>query len=58
MSSFVVTPQEAVRSALIAVSRSRARVVPGRLLCVSVALAVIVPFFITREILRALRSKL
>ncbi|MGA7879393.1 MAG: SDR family oxidoreductase [Terrimicrobiaceae bacterium] len=58
MSAFVVTPQEAVRSALVAVSRSRARVVPGRLLCVLVALAAIVPFFITREILRALRSKL
>jgi uncharacterized protein len=58
MSAFVVAPQEAVRSALIAVSRSRARVIPGRLLCVSVALAAIVPFFIIREILRALRSKL
>jgi uncharacterized protein len=58
MPAFVVTPQEAVRSALLAVSRARARVIPGRLLCVSIALATLVPFFITREILRALRSKL
>jgi short-subunit dehydrogenase len=58
MSAFVVTPQEAVRSALIAVSRSRARVVPGRLLCVSVALATLVPFFVTRRVLRALRKML
>jgi uncharacterized protein len=58
MPAFVVTPQEAVRTALIAVSRDRARVVPGPLLSVSVALALLVPFFIVREILRALRNKL
>jgi short-subunit dehydrogenase len=58
MPAFVVTSQEAVRTALIAVSRGRARVVPGLLLCVSVALAMLVPFFIIREILRALRNKL
>jgi hypothetical protein len=58
MPAFVVTPQEAVRTALIAVSRGRPRVVPGALLCVSVALAMLVPFFIVREILRALRKKL
>jgi short-subunit dehydrogenase len=58
MPAFVVTPEEAVRTALIAVSRDRARVVPGPLLCVSVALALLVPFFIVREILRALRNKL
>ena len=58
MPAFVVTPQEAVRTALIAVSRDRARVVPGPLLSVSVALAMLVPFFIVREILRALRNKL
>jgi uncharacterized protein len=58
MPAFVVTPQEAVRTALIAVSRDRARVVPGPLLSVSIALAMLVPFFIVREILRALRNKL
>ncbi len=56
--SFVVTPEEAVRSALVAVSRGRARVVPGLLLCVAIALTASVPFFITREVLRALRSRL
>jgi short-subunit dehydrogenase len=58
MPAFVVTPEEAVRTALVAVSRGRARVVPGPLLCVSVALAMLVPFFIVREILRVLRKKL
>jgi short-subunit dehydrogenase len=58
MPAFVVTPEEAVRTALLAVSRGRARVVPGLLLCVSVAFAMLVPFFIIREILRALRNKL
>jgi hypothetical protein len=52
------TPEQAVRAALVAVSRDRARVVPGPLLCVSIALALMVPFFITREVLRALRNKL
>ena len=58
MPAFVVTPEEAVRTALVAVSRGRARAVPGPLLCVAVALAMLVPFFIIREILRALRNKL
>jgi short-subunit dehydrogenase len=58
MPAFVVTPEEAVRAALVAVSRDRARVVPGPLLCVAIALALMVPFFITREVLRALRNKL
>jgi uncharacterized protein len=58
MPAFVVMPEEAVRAALVAVSRGRARVVPGPLLCVSIALAMMVPFFITREVLRALRNKL
>jgi uncharacterized protein len=56
--AFVVTPEEAVRAALVAVSRDRPRVIPGPLLCVSMALAMLVPFFITREILRALRNKM
>ena len=58
MPAFVVTPEEAVRTDLVAVSRGRARAVPGPLLCVAVALAMLVPFFIIREILRALRNKL
>jgi short-subunit dehydrogenase len=56
--AFVVTPQEAVRAALVAVSRGRARVVPGLLLCIAMALTAVVPFFITREVLRAFRKKL
>lgn len=58
MPAFVVTAEEAVRAALVAVSRGRARVVPGPLLCVSIGLAMMVPFFITREVLRAMRNKL
>ena len=58
MPAFVVTPEEAVRAALVAVSRGRARVVPGLLLCLAMGLTAIVPFFITREVLRALRKKL
>jgi uncharacterized protein len=58
MPAFVVTPEEAVRAALVAVSRGRARVVPGFLLCMAMALTALVPFFITREVLRALRKKL
>jgi uncharacterized protein len=58
MPAFVVTPKEAVRAALVAVSCGRARVVPGLLLCIAMSLAAIVPFFITREVLRALRKKL
>ncbi|HEY5706923.1 MAG TPA: SDR family NAD(P)-dependent oxidoreductase [Terrimicrobiaceae bacterium] len=58
MPAFVVTPQEAVRTALIAVSRGRARVIPGPLLCISASLAMLVPFFIIRAILRASRKKL
>ena len=58
MPAFVVTAEEAVRAALTAVSRGRARVVPGPLLCIAIALATIVPFFITREVLRAMRNKL
>jgi short-subunit dehydrogenase len=58
LSAFVVTPREAVRNALMAVSRSRARVVPGPLLRLSVGVAALVPFFITREVLRALSKTL
>ena len=58
MPAFVVSPEEAVQRALLAVSRGRARVVPGRFLCLCVSLATLVPFVILREILRALRGKL
>jgi uncharacterized protein len=58
MPAFVVTPEEAVRTALVAVSRGRARVVPGLLLCIAMGLTAVVPFFITREVLRALQKKL
>jgi short-subunit dehydrogenase len=58
MPAFVVTPEDAVRVALVAVSRGRARVVPGLLLCIAMGLTAVVPFFITREVLRALRKKL
>lgn len=50
-SAFVVTPREVVETGLRAVARSRARVVPGRLLAASVAVALVVPFFIIRRIL-------
>lgn len=58
MPAFVVSPQEAVRAGLEAVMRDRPRVIPGPLLCVAVTAALLVPFFITREILRASRSRL
>lgn len=58
MPAFVVTPQDAVRTGLEAVARERARVIPGPLLCAAVSVAVLVPFFITREILRAFSRRL
>jgi short-subunit dehydrogenase len=58
MPLFVVTPQEAVRTGLEAVIHDRARVIPGALLCIAVSAALLVPFFVTREILRAFRTKL
>lgn len=56
--AFVVSPQEAVRAGLEAVAHDRARVIPNPLLCLAVGAALVVPFFITREILRAFRNKL
>lgn len=58
MPAFVVSPQEAVRVGLEAVMKDRPRVVPNPLLCVAVAAALVVPFFITREILRAFRKNI
>ena len=58
MPAVVVTPAEAVRAGLDAVARDRARVIPGTLLCVAVGLALLVPFCITREVLRSIKNKL
>ncbi len=58
MPGFVVSPADVVRAGLVAVERERARVIPGPLLCIAVGLALLVPFCITREILRAFSKKL
>jgi uncharacterized protein len=58
MPAFRVSPAEAVRTGLEAVARDRARVVPGTLLAVGVAAALLVPFFIVRQVLQAGRSRL
>ncbi len=50
-SAVVVSPQEAVLAGLRAVVHDRARVVPGPLLAAAVAIALVVPFFITRRLL-------
>lgn len=49
--AFVVSPQEAVTAGLRAVAHDRARVIPGPLLAASVAVALVIPFFIIRRIL-------
>lgn len=51
--AFVVSPQEAVQAGLDAVARDRARVIPGPLLAAAVAVALVIPFFIVRQILRS-----
>lgn len=56
--AFVVSPQEAVEAGLLAVARDRCRVVPGPLLATAVAVALVVPFFIVRSILRMKASSL
>lgn len=58
MPAFVVTPEEAVRTGLTAVMRDRARVIPGPLLAVGVAAALLVPFFIVRQIIQAGRARI
>lgn len=50
--AFVVSPQEVVAAGLNAVARDRARVIPGPLLAAAVAMALVVPFFIVRQVLR------
>jgi short-subunit dehydrogenase len=49
--AFVVTAQEAVAAGLLAVSRDRARVIPGPLLAAAVAVALIIPFCLVRRVL-------
>lgn len=58
MPAFVVTPAEAVRAGLEAVAKDRARVIPGPLLCLAVGLALLIPFCVTRQILRSFRDRL
>ncbi len=54
----VVSPAEVVRAGLEAVIHERARVIPGPLLAVAVFAALLVPFFVVREILRRLAPRL
>ena len=58
MPIFKVTPAVAVRTGLEAVARDRARVVPGPILAVAVAVAALIPFFVVRQILQAGRSRI
>lgn len=58
MPIFRVTPAQVVRTGLEAVARDRARVVPGPVLAVAVAVAAVVPFFIVRQILQAGRARI
>jgi short-subunit dehydrogenase len=58
MPLFVVTPEQAVRDGLEAVIKDRPRVIPNPILWLGVSLALILPFFITREVLRASSKKL
>jgi short-subunit dehydrogenase len=58
MPAFVATPAEVVRAGLLAVMKDRPRVIPNPLLAIAVGLALLVPFCLTREILRNFRNKL
>jgi short-subunit dehydrogenase len=58
MPLFKVTAEEAVWTGLDAVARDRARIIPGPVLAVAVALAALVPFFIVRQILQAGRTRI
>jgi short-subunit dehydrogenase len=58
MPGFVATSAEVVRAGLRAVARNKPRTIPNPLLCVAVGLALVVPFCVTREILRAFAKKL
>lgn len=56
--AFVVTAADAVREGLIAVSKQRARVIPGPLLAAAVFVALLLPFALTREAIRCFSKKL
>lgn len=58
MPAFAATPGEVVRAGLEAVARDRVRVIPNPVLCLAVSLALLVPFFITRQILRTFKDRL
>jgi short-subunit dehydrogenase len=58
MPAFVVTPAEAVRTGLEAVIKGRARVIPGPLLAIAVGAALLLPFAITRAVLRRAANRL
>ncbi len=58
MPLFKVTPAQAVQTALRAVARDRACVIPGPVLAVAVGVAALVPFFIVRQILQASRARI
>lgn len=58
MPAFVATPAEAVRAGLEAVARDRTRVIPNPLLCLAVSLALLVPFFVMRQILKTFKDRL
>lgn len=50
-SAFVVSPQDVVAAGLRAVAHDRARVIPSPLLAASVAVALMIPFFLIRRLL-------
>lgn len=56
--AFVAGTQDVVAKGLRAVARGRARAIPNPLLAASVALALLVPFFITRRIIACNAAKL
>lgn len=58
MPLFRVSPEEAVRTGLEAVARDRARVIPGPVLAIAMAVTALVPFFIVRQILQSNRDRI
>lgn len=50
---FIVSPEQVVREGLAAVSRDRARIIPGTLVALAMAGATLLPLCILRSILRA-----
>jgi short-subunit dehydrogenase len=58
MPLFKVTAAQAVATGLKAVARDRARVVPGPLLAVAVAVASLIPFVIVRQVIQLGRARI